>query len=335
MYSNKKLILAIAVIAILVGTTAYVAADSATGNVTVTPEIPIIKDISFPVSAIPGSLNRLTFTLQYQSRIAGGEELWMDFYSSGATPDFMYSGTPVSTSISLFNHYRAMWTNKLSDPWLISGNYGPAGVFQNPSTSPVPIIGDGSDIHFSLDVRFDELADATLIIIHFELSLQNPWTIKFHLKYNDANDGLVRTLDVFFEFDLAAFLGLNIEQSTFDFGDIEQGQGLIAISVPTQGFLDLSVQCSLAYMIQVSGTNPDDGSGNSFEVGNIYQNSVNDSSSAIPLTLIAADILNLGQHDLTPIGTWDYLILYLWIEIPIGTPLGTYTFSLTVTLVTA
>ena len=316
MYSrNKKLLLTVALIAMLAGCVVYVAADSASGTVTVDPEKPIIKDISFPLIATPADWLTLTFTLQYQTGL-GQDDLYIDFYSALAEPNLVYGSIP-SITVNLFDHYRAKWINTPNDPWKISGTgYGPDGVFQNPSTNPLPMVSDGTDIQFSLDVRFDELADAT-----------NPWTIKFHLKYGSS-----QSIDAFYEFDLAAYLGLNIVESTFDFGNIEQGQVLIPISLPTQGYLSLAVQSNTAYMIQVYGSDPLFGA-ETFSVSNIWHNSINETSSAIPLSLESADVANLIEQPLTPIGTEDYLVLYLWISIPIEAVLGTYTFTLTEILI--
>lgn len=144
------------------GTIAYsVYADSSQGSVTVLAEKPIITDIVFPLSATPGTWLTLTFTLQYGMGLASGDELYADLYSAGVVPDLSYGGP--STTVSLFNHYRAYWANLAGSPWIISGiGYGPNGVFQNPTTTPLPPVTNGADIQFSILVKFNALADATL-----------------------------------------------------------------------------------------------------------------------------------------------------------------------------
>ena len=290
-----------------------VSADSALGSVQVTEEIPIIRDIVFPLSAAPESPEPLDFVVQYGQGLSMGDEVYIHLYSAAATPDLSCNGMP--TTLSDFDHYAIMWTNAAGS-WDPSGwaNSGKFSNFRAPASLPVT---DGSDIPLGLDVTFDELADAT-----------NPWTIMIRLKYTkpDFESGYVTETD---QFDLAAYLQVNIEQSTFDFGSIEQGQIEIAISSPISGYLNITVTSNGAYRVQVSGTNPDDGEGNSFDVSNIVQNSVNDPASGLSLSGTAGDVANLGD---LPIGTATHH-LYLWISIPLDAPVGTYTFTLTVTIV--
>lgn len=317
---QKKTMLALAMMAILLGGVAYVMADSSLGSVSVDPEVARVTNIAFPLSATPDSWLTLTFDFEYDSGIAGGDEIYVDFYSAGATPDLNYGGP--STTINEFNHYRAMWLNSPTG-WVLSGSgLGPTGVFANGQATPAPPVTDGSDIHFSLDVKIPALADAT-----------NPWTVMVHAKYTDANDLLTKHVEDSIQFDLAAWVGINIEQSTFDFGNVQQGMMMMPITVPTQGFLNLSVQSNQEYKLTVRGTTPDDGDSHSFDVSNIYANAINDTATAMSLGLSDADLVNFGTHPLTPIGSTDALMLYLWITIPVGTFVATYTFTLTVSVV--
>lgn len=305
-----KTLTAMIAIAILVTSVGYALADSSIGSVTVDPEIPVIKDIAFPSSAPPGVYSTLTFTLQMRTGLEAGSEVYVDMYSAGVVPDLPWSTEP-PTTISLFNHYRIAWRNSLADTWPY---IAPSGVWAGYFTTPAAPVIDGTDVQFSIDVRFDELADAT-----------NPWTIRIAYKW-DAGPNIFET----YAFDLADFLSLNIEQSTFNFGNIEQGQIEIPISDPTSGYLNLSLTSNSAYMIQLSGSDPlHSNTIDTFGVGNILQNSIDDIGSALALTGTAADLANLGPQ---PIGAYVHH-LYLWISIPVTAPIGDYTFVLTVLLV--
>ena len=314
---TKTHVLALALCFMLAGVVVYASADQATGTIGVTDEVPVFKDISFPLTATPGQLNTLTFTLQYQQGLYEMDEVTVDLFSNMASPDLPI-GQSIPTTIDEFDHYRVRWVNRETPSPFAQMN--PAGIFSEMTCTPDEPITTGSNIDFSIGITIPQLADAS-----------NPWTIRFHLSYGPDVDV---TLDDYviqtYEFDLGQYMGLNIVQSSFT---LTGGQGglLIPISVPTQGFLDLVCSANDEYQLQVYGTDPTFGA-ESFSVINILQNSVNDTGSASPLSLTAANIANLGIQPITTIGEEDSFVLFLWVSIPVSAVVGTYTFTLTVIL---
>lgn len=162
---NKSKILAVMTLVFLLGGVGYALADnSSQGTVEVIPEIPKIKGITFPASAAPNTPETLSFVIEYQSGLyeGNGNEMWVHFYSNNANPDLTCAGTP--STVDPFDHYYWKWTNKL-DGCIVSEPYGFLSNFICP---PSPVI-DGSDIPLGLDIKFSELADASLKI-HFVFS---------------------------------------------------------------------------------------------------------------------------------------------------------------------
>lgn len=314
---TKQNLAALMLCALFLSAVAYVSADSAIGSVTVTDEIARIVDITFPLSAVPTTPESLDFRLEYGQGWHGGDQVWVHLFSAGATPDLSCSGEP--STLNDYDHYATVWFNSYNGGWEGSGvtwRSKQISNYRGPDKTTLPI-EDNRDIPLGFDVTFDQLADAT-----------NPWTVWIQLRYKNPDPDLsdIKITETV-EFDLADYLQVNIIQSTFDFGSIEQGQVMIPIANPTMGLLNISVTSNSEYRLQVSGTDPS-GNGNSFSVGYIYQNAINDTASAVPLTGSAADIANLG---LQAIGDHEH-VLFLWITIPATAPTGTYTFTLTVTI---
>lgn len=312
MRKKIKLLLVLMSVLLLTGV-GYAMADTSTGTVNVTPEIARISDVIFPESVDPNTWTTLSFVIEFGQGISGGDMVYVHLFKSGSNPDLPNSGIPTTLGI---NHLCARWSNAIDgDNWEALG--GSFTNFVQPVTGPIT---DGSDIPLGLDVMFAKTVDI------------GDWEMRILLNYYvkppvDETRWLWDTT----LFQMNGFMEVAINFATFDFGDIEQGQVEIPISTPLCGYLNLTVTSNVAYAVQVSGTDPTKDP-DSFGVDNILANSLNDVGSAVPLTLILADLANLGSQ---AAGSAVVHRIYLWISIPISAPVGMYTFTLTVSVVPA
>lgn len=283
-------------------------ADSSIGSVEVTPEMAKVTNIVFPESVDPDVYMTLSFMIEYGQGLHIGAEVYVHFFSSDITPDLPTSGTPMTLGD---NHLCAYWSNGVVG-WEALG-----GDITN-FVGPVGAVTDGSDIPLGLDAKFVKQV------------LVGDWQMRILLKWQEPD--FTPHYDWYTTlFQMQGYMELAINFATFDFGPAEQGSLEIPISTPLCGYLNMTITSNVEYLIQVLGTDPNQ-DGETFGVGNILANSVNDAGSAIPLSLILADLANLGSQ---PAGSAVVHRVYLWISIPVSASVGTYTFVLTVSVVPA
>lgn len=147
------------------------------------------------------------------------------------------------------------------------------------------------------------------------------WYMRFRLRDVDIN-----LYDINTTFTVNNYVEFSISESSFSFGDVVSGSINIPITIPTSGYLSLSISSNVLTKLQVCGTNPTDGT-NSFSVSNIKIYDADNVGVAQILTTTLTD-LNSIQYK----GSQTAQV-YLWISVPVGTPIGTYSFTLTVSLV--
>lgn len=301
----KKAILAFAVLCLL-GATSAVVADTAIGTVNVVPEVPKIKDFSFPSDVDPESVTPLLFTLEYLEGLESGDSVWVHLWRDGFAADLDYVDAPSTGDLN--SHYWARWMNIIGGGWWDYSTSSRINNVVGPDGIDMPVI-DGSDIPLGFDIKFYGLAEYGL------------WHLRVGLLY--ASETLVAEHSM--DFDMNARLAVDILESTFDFGEVQKNN-LVQIPIvnPTEGYLTIVVLSNVGYLLQLSGTDPDNGLGDSFLVGNIVQNSVDDDVGAVPLTGILA---GLNGMEAQPSGEGTFYC-YLWISVPL-VPVGTYTFTLT------
>jgi len=308
----RKKILVLVLMAVLLSGVGYVMADTSTGTVNVTPEVARISDVIFPESVDPNTWTNLSFVIEYGQGFEVGTEVFVHFFKSGTDPHLPTSGIP--TTLNLESHLCAHWRNNYLG-WEILGS----GAFSN-FVGPVDAVTDGSPIPLGLDVKF------------MKAVMVGDWELRILLKYYvpPPEDVTIYLWDTTL-FTMNGFMELALNFATFDFLDAEQGSVLIPIRVPLCGYLNMTITSNVGYLIQVSGTDPNQ-DGETFEVENILANSLDDISSAVALSSFLADLANLGPQ---AAGSAVVHRIYLWISVPVSAPVGTYTFTLTVSVVPA
>lgn len=153
------------------------------------------------------------------------------------------------------------------------------------------------------------------------VALAGTWTMRFRLR--DIN---MIYYDINATFIVNNYMEFSISESSFSFGNVVAGCVNIPISSPTSGYISLSIVSNALMKLQVKGTNPTDGT-NTFAVSSIKIFDADNVAGAHTLTTTLADL-----NSATYIGSTGASV-YLWISIPAGTPIGTYTFTLTISLV--
>lgn len=309
---KKKHLLLLLCAALLLGAGA-VAADESIGTVDVVPETPSITNVVLPSSVDPEIASTLTFTLVYNTGLEDGASVWVHLYKDGYAADLDYVDAPSSGDLE--NHYWARWFNIPDGGWWDQSDVSRITNVIGPDGPDMPII-DGSPIDLGLDVTFHGLATYGL------------WHLRIGVLYASETLSVEHDQD----FDMNARVAVLFTESTFSFGDIEQGEiAIVGIQDPVSGYLTVTLTSNVPSFVQLSGTDPDDGLGNIFSVGNIIQNSIDDSVGAIPLSGTLTNLEGIGEQ---PAGEYIFEI-HLWIAIPVGTPISTYEFVLSCLAVAA
>lgn len=197
-------------------------------------------------------------------------------------------------------HYEAtMWKGGISD--------------QTPdfviNTTDIEGMTDETHITYSLNVSFQGAA------------LSGSWTWKLVTEEEDGTQDEIQGT-----FQMNSYMSVDVVETTFDFQEVQQGMMQIPIADPTSGYLTADIVSNVNTKIQVKGTDPTDGS-NTFAVENIIINDVDDPSTAVNLTGTLSDLNGATYNG------ENTAHIYLWITVPTSVPTGTYTFTLTVSIV--
>lgn len=288
--NNKKMMLCLACLGLIALSGVVAAANTSTGSVNVIAAKTNITNLQMIPSAInPTELANVSFTMTDMANSLNTIfeiDLW--FWHS--------SVSQVNSDVNRTNYYN--WqdeTHKNLDEFLIS----------SPSFADFRGL---TTYDYSAQVRFDAVDKA------------GEWNVKVSVLETGKSDTKNST------FTLNPYMSVNIAESSFSFGTVQQGQENISIQVPSSGYLSVSIATNFMGKLQASGTDPIKGT-DTFSVHNVRIGDTNVVGSAKSLQTYLADINGVIYDG------YSTTQIYLWINVPSGVPLGTYTFILTLILV--
>lgn len=290
MMTNKRFLIGLTALSLLL-VAGFVSANDLIGDVNVTTPHLTLSNLVIPANVNP------TETITFSVDMSDVDDIInMKYMDIIVWHESVLETSPDDAT----SHYSAhMWKGGVGDSY-------PAGWAIN-ATDIQPHIGE-TFLTYEVNGVFSTTAKT------------GTWNVKMIVQEENMDTDTIEGT-----FIMNSYMNLEVQESSFSFGDVQQGMMQISISDPTNGYLTIDISCNMDTKIQVSGTDPTKGV-DSFAVSNIL---VYDADDVVSASLLSNSLTDLNGVVYNGMQTAH---IYLWINVPASAPIGVYTFTFTIVI---
>jgi len=331
MKQTRKLLAAIAVLIFCLGLTMPTAlansSGTSTGTATVTSTAPTISSVELwnMIETVDANDSALTVNTEYHLNFTVSDANTMADIKNVTIIAWDNRSQVVTDADSQRYHYTWTWVN-LTDVWAcpLSANYIVTENYSDPNPAA---LGEGS-YEFRLAFKLSKVANYSNGVTY------DGW--QFNIAVFDAalNQGTYgvgtggRT-----QFGVASYLEISITDVTHSWSAAPNTTNNV-VSAGGDGKVDFTALTNRVWKAQVEGTQNLTKGDDLIGLDNVTQYGSNVVGSSVPLTFEYADVTGItaqaapaDEASPTAVGVW------LWLDIPTGTPAGNYVYTLNIQVV--